>query len=441
MKRLIYTVLLTLAVAYAHALPMNVKCVGKATQVVNGGDTLFIFKDNIELQSLIGAADWYSTADASTPVLTNTAYAGTLDDGGYYLKQGGVVYEPFYVFRLRPEDLSMSVRPTCGNTLLYLDGTTDAYVYTRPDGSAGTYARTCSVEYNALSWNGEAWADSLVHDSLRLASTMYLPPLYGGTQISLCYDAELREKLELDSVCISDTLQADSVIAASFMLTSLATARENDPHGNNEMNRPTKQDIITSSTSEDYSGALEVAFFSNPTPAVRFFRWTIYKANEIIATRNDQDIRYTFSEPGSYRVICAVNNEFCEVDSMEMKVNISESYLRVPNVFTPDGNGKNDEFRVAYRSLREFHCWVYNRWGKLVYQWTDPAKGWDGTINGRPAAEGAYFYVIRALGTDAAKDAGYTSKISYNKKKKMNDESIIGVYQLSGDINLLRRKK
>ena len=91
MKRLIYTVLLTLAVAYAHALPMNVKCVGKATQVVNGGDTLFIFKDNIELQSLIGAADWYSTADASTPVLTNTAYAGTLDDGGYYLKQGGMV--------------------------------------------------------------------------------------------------------------------------------------------------------------------------------------------------------------------------------------------------------------------------------------------------------------------------------------------------------------
>ena len=207
------------------------------------------------------------------------------------------------------------------------------------------------------------------------------------------------------------------------------------------MNRPTRQDIITSSTSEDYSGALEVAFFSNPTPAVRFFRWTIYKANEIIATRNDQDIRYTFSEPGSYRVICAVNNEFCEVDSMEMKVNISESYLRVPNVFTPDGNGKNDEFRVSYRSLREFHCWVYNRWGKLVYQWTDPAKGWDGTINGRPAAEGAYFYVIRALGTDAAKDAGYTSKISYNKKKKMADESIIGVYQLSGDINLLRRKK
>ena len=124
---------------------------------------------------------------------------------------------------------------------------------------------------------------------------------------------------------------------------------------------------------------------------------------------------------------------------MEVTVNISESYLAVPNVFTPNGDGQNDEFRVAYRSLREFHCWVYNRWGHLVFEWTDPAKGWDGTISGgRPAAEGAYFYVIRALGTDAAKNAKYSAKASYKKKKANADESVIGVYQLSGDINLLR---
>jgi gliding motility-associated-like protein len=128
---------------------------------------------------------------------------------------------------------------------------------------------------------------------------------------------------------------------------------------------------------------------------------------------------------------------------MEVIVNIGESFLKVPNVFTPDNDPqhKNEEFRVAYRSIKEFHCWVYNRWGKLVYDWTDPARGWDGTINGRKAAEGAYFYVIRAMGTDAAKDAKYQSKISYKKKTKNQDESVIGVYQMSGDINLLRRKE
>jgi gliding motility-associated-like protein len=134
-----------------------------------------------------------------------------------------------------------------------------------------------------------------------------------------------------------------------------------------------------------------------------------------------------------------VNNAFCTADSMEVKVNISESYLAVPNVFTPNGDGMNDEFRVAYRSLKEFHIWVYNRWGKLVYESTDPAKGWDGTINGRPAAEGAYFYVVRAKGTDADKYADYIGlKATYNKKKLEADKSVIGIYQMSGDINLIR---
>ena len=126
---------------------------------------------------------------------------------------------------------------------------------------------------------------------------------------------------------------------------------------------------------------------------------------------------------------------------METTVAIAESYLAVPNVFTPNGDGQNDEFRVAYRSLAVFHIWVYNRWGKLVYESDDPSKGWDGMIGRRPAAEGAYFYVVRALGTDAAKNAKYMSKISYNKKKLNADEAVIGVYQLSGDINLLRGKR
>ena len=60
---------------------------------------------------------------------------------------------------------------------------------------------------------------------------------------------------------------------------------------------------------------------------------------------------------------------------------------------------------------------------------------------GRPAAEGAYFYVIRALGTDADVNAEYTLKPVYKAKLKKQDEALIGVYQLSGSINLLRGGK
>lgn len=396
----------------------SVECVGIATQVVAGNDTTFVFKDEIHLRSTIGAIDWYTAG--------GTLYASGAEeiypDEGCYRVNGNSFCVQQY---MGIDDLSFTVEPSCENTLL------------RITGDISSRKHTYSLSYNALAWNTEAWVDSVAQQEGTLTPTIMLPPLYGQTPIRLCYDAEVRAKLGLDSACVEVMFLESEVKAVKHEMTSLATVRGEEGEKSNERNRPTSQTLITGS---EYSGPLEVAFYSNPTPGALFYQWTIYKAAERIVTRNDKDIRYTFSEPGSYRVVCMVNNNECASDSTEMTVAVAESYLAVPNVFTPNGDGKNDEFRVAYRSLREFHCWVYNRWGHLVYEWTDPSRGWDGTINGRPAAEGAYFYVIRALGTDAAKDAAYSMKAVYKKKKANADEAVIGVYQLSGDINLLRGK-
>ena len=418
-------------------LALPVECVTKATQRVHGADTLFIFRDAVELHSTIGAVDWYST-ETGAVVRTNDEYLYP-DDGGYFIVKNGVEYSPFYVFRCKSADLQMEIEPTCENTAVHLAGDAAAYKYIRRNGTQGSYARACSIDYNALVWNGEQWADSAVSETYKLANTIFMPALYAKTSIKLCYDSGLRDTLELEPACLETDIPEEAIRAVNFQLTSLVTTRGQEGEKSNERNRPTSQTLITGS---EYSGPLEVAFYSNPTPAAQFFRWTVYKATERLVTRNDQDIRFAFIEPGSYRVVCSVNNPYCASDSMETTVAVAESYLAVPNAFTPNGDGQNDEFRVAYRSLREFHCWVYNRWGKLVYEWTDPAKGWDGTINGRPAAEGAYFYVIRALGTDADKNARYIGlKADYQKRKARSDESVMGVYQLSGDINLLRGKR
>ena len=433
LKRVISILLLTLVVAVAYALP--VECISKATQVENGNDTLFIFKENIELGSTIGNVDWYSTSGELVASNTEQIYP---DEGGYYIVKGDVEYSPFYVFVCKGADFTMSAEASCENTILRLTGDTKPYTYTRRNGTTGHYARACTIDYNALVWQNEAWEDSAAQMNVSLAEAISMPQLYGKTPITLCVDAELRDKLNLDTASVSMDFKEEDVRAVNLHLTSLAMSREDDPDGNNEQKRPNSQDIIKATVGTDYSGPLEVVFYSNPTPAAKYYQWTIYHAAEQIVSRNDTEIRYTFSVPGSYRVVCRVNNEYCVSDSMEMAVAISESFLAVPNVFTPNGDHHNDEFRVSYRSIKEFHCWVYNRWGHLVYEWTDPAKGWDGTIGGRPAAEGAYFYVIRALGTDAPKNASYMMKAAYNKKKISADESVIGVYQMSGDINLLR---
>lgn len=439
MRRIIFISLTALfaAVAYAQQ-PMNIESVGTATQVVNGRDTLLIFRDEIHLKSKIGDVNWYSTL-TNEAVYTNTDEIYP-DEGGYYIMKGDEQYAPVYAFLYsEPEIYSIELKPDCESTTLTLPvelNDANPFVYLRPDGTTGSYERECIISYNALAWNGEAWADSAAQMDVTLQTgSYYLPALYGTTPISLCYDSLIRYELGLEPSCVETQLPEEEVKAVSMQLTHVAaTSRGTKPE--NEPKRPTSETLVETN---QYSAPLEVAFYSNPTPATEFYQWIIYGPSNTV-TRHDQDIRHIFSEPGKYTVVCKVRNTMCEPDSTTMTVAITESFIDVPNVFTPNGDGQNDEFRVAYNSLVEFHCWVYNRWGKLVYDWTDPAKGWDGTINGRPAAEGAYYYVIRAKGTDAEKGQSYISKPAYNRAKKNADTKILGIYQLSGDINLLRGK-
>ncbi len=70
--------------------------------------------------------------------------------------------------------------------------------------------------------------------------------------------------------------------------------------------------------------------------------------------------------------------------------------LQIPNAFTPNGDGKNDVFRIPPQVtllLADFS--VYDRWGSLVFKTSDIGKGWDGTFGNKPAEAGAYVYIIR----------------------------------------------
>ncbi len=70
--------------------------------------------------------------------------------------------------------------------------------------------------------------------------------------------------------------------------------------------------------------------------------------------------------------------------------------LGIPNTFTPNRDGINDEFRVSYISLKSYSIYIYNRWGRVVYQSDNPGDGWDGS----GMATGVYIYQIEAVGTD-----------------------------------------
>lgn len=69
---------------------------------------------------------------------------------------------------------------------------------------------------------------------------------------------------------------------------------------------------------------------------------------------------------------------------------------RLPNVFTPNGDGKNDYFRpFEYTSVNEINLKIFNRWGTEVFETHDPEINWDGKdrTTGQLCSDGVYFFV------------------------------------------------
>jgi gliding motility-associated-like protein len=63
--------------------------------------------------------------------------------------------------------------------------------------------------------------------------------------------------------------------------------------------------------------------------------------------------------------------------------------------FSPNGDGQNDLWMVTNpQCLRQARVQVFNRYGGLVYESRDYKNNWNGTYNGRPVADGTYYFVI-----------------------------------------------
>ena len=68
----------------------------------------------------------------------------------------------------------------------------------------------------------------------------------------------------------------------------------------------------------------------------------------------------------------------------------------IPNAFTPNNDGMNDEFLVYGQSLQTVSIEVFDRWGEKVYESGDARhSGWDGTYHNKPMMTGVYVYVCR----------------------------------------------
>ncbi len=119
------------------------------------------------------------------------------------------------------------------------------------------------------------------------------------------------------------------------------------------------------------------------TPDYQFF----WSNNETEDNANASNL-----SQGTYTVRI-VDANGCETSK---SIDVVERFPRIfiPNAFSPNGDGTNDEFKPVADCSIKFSMQIYNKWGSVVFSTEDVADGWDGSFEGQNAPDGKYSYII-----------------------------------------------
>jgi gliding motility-associated-like protein len=136
-------------------------------------------------------------------------------------------------------------------------------------------------------------------------------------------------------------------------------------------------------------------------------------------TSSLQNPSFTYGATGSYPVQLTVSNIYgCTAYTSDTVVIKPDYAIFVPNSFTPNGDGLNDFFIPQGVGINSeyYHLYIFDRWGILIFESTDTAKGWDGKVKDSQLSAQIDTYVWKVI----------TQDVDYRKQKYI------------GHVNLLR---
>ncbi|MDD6020398.1 MAG: gliding motility-associated C-terminal domain-containing protein [bacterium] len=314
-------------------------------------------------------------------------------------------------YRLRVNSIEAVNDGDCSSATLNVQGEGDAIVYYSINGARKVLDRKLKLIYNNLVWNETdmMWNSETQEEELQeLKSTISLPAPYCNTTFTLTGDRFLEYWGEGISVT-SDEYQTQAV-------TVTTRAEQEQKGADNQVGGGDE-------TTLGGSAPAVITFSAYYTDAVATKEWQMShdaEFEEIADRRNEDEITVTFEEAGTtfWRFVCSNATGECSAYSDVYQVNIGESMLKCPNAFSPGvTEGVNDEWKVSYKSIVKFKCWIFNTWGVQLCELNDPSQGWDGKYKGKIVKPGVYYYVIDAEGSEGKK------------------------YKLKGDINVVGLRK
>lgn len=339
-------------------------------------------------------------------------------DMGYVVEIGTSRYYFWVVDYVRHKFTIESVTPStdinCDNTVLDFSGTGGKIEYYSINGRPQTISREIYVDYTTQEFDEEAmrYVNTEARKVLESIDTRIsiTPPAYCATYFTVSGDRFLRQwggEIRKETNVVEP-------VAVDSRTEAIQEERDSDEPSN----------VIKGDDSAlGGSAPAQITFYAYVTEGVIDNEWQIDRDPNFDNPEyrfKEKDLTYTFEQEGTYylRYIGSNYDGTCETYGDTYTVNIGASELKIPNAFSPNGDGVNDEWKVSYRSITEFHCEIFNRSGQKIISLDSPDKGWDGTWHGKKVKPGVYYYVITATGADGKKykKGGDINIIEFNSK-------------------------
>lgn len=113
------------------------------------------------------------------------------------------------------------------------------------------------------------------------------------------------------------------------------------------------------------------------------------------STSTTENPVYQYADAGSYTIVLTVTNAAGCTDTATAVIDATGGII-IPNIFTPNGDGFNDNWFVITGTLSEYGLHIFNRWGELVFDSADQTEMWDGKFKGKDCSDGTYYYILQA---------------------------------------------
>ncbi len=127
-----------------------------------------------------------------------------------------------------------------------------------------------------------------------------------------------------------------------------------------------------------------------------------WESNEFMSCEDCFDPYLQPSSKAEYTLVYS-DEYYCFVQDTSFSVDVLDYTVFIPNSFSPNNDGLNDVFIPVTSGVRKLmYMYIYDNWGKLVFESTDLNQGWNGTINGKNASRNSMFvYKLKVIGEDS----------------------------------------